>query len=170
MAGAAAGEHYLWRFLEETNGNVTQSSSNGTQEESQFDAKVYWGVIAFLLVMASAACAFCWCFADKDMLTQWFVGGRRVDSDLEYQLTLRQRHERRMTARRSTPAKRTARLKRSFVSNRVQMVRQTGRQADRHCGCVFNGADTLLEPFSHKSTYCTVLYCNVLYGIDGARG
>jgi hypothetical protein len=137
---AVATEHSLWRFLQEIYdedlSNVTLSSSASSSASSSGGSadlgRVYWSVLSFIVVLVCVTCAWCWCCADKErwrITTHghrwWFVGGRRVDSDLAFQRTLRQRHEQRMAARRSTPAKRTARLKKSFVSNKVQMVRQT---------------------------------------------
>ena len=101
--------------------------SNSTYSDitpnTAFDAPVFWGVNAFLLVLLVGLCVWCvWC-GGKDHVESYLSANRRADSDREYQATLRQRQEARLEARRSTPTKRRARLQRSFVRNHVQMVR-----------------------------------------------
>ncbi|CAB9509137.1 Zinc finger, C3HC4 type (RING finger) [Seminavis robusta] len=111
----------MWRFLQAESSDAEEYTSSG-----QFDPAVFWGVIAFIVTLLTCACVWCCWFGGKDSFVYWVSGEGRVASDLEYQSTLRQRHERRMAARRSTPTKRTFRLKRSFVRNKVQMVVQDG--------------------------------------------
>lgn len=103
-------------------------SGSHNSNETGFDAQVFWSVNAFILTLLLGMCIWCCCFGGKRQLEASLTGGiaRRVDADLEYQEILRQRRDARMAARRSTPTKRTAILKRSFVKNKVQMVVKEG--------------------------------------------
>ena len=120
----------LWRryLLEEADFVYVGENATVTQEsrtEATFDPRVFWGVNGFILFLVTSMCVWCWCFGGKHHLVDWTA--RRVDSDRRFQQTMRERHEQRMAARRSTPAKRKFRLKRSFQRNKVQMVSTRGR-------------------------------------------
>ena len=114
----------LWRALLEEEDYLYEGEDATLTQESHnhgaFDPRVFWGVIGFILTMLTGVCIWCWCFNGKHYLVDWSI--RREDSDRRYQETIRERHEQRMAARRSTPAKRNQRLKRSFIRNKVQMV------------------------------------------------
>lgn len=102
------------------NATLMQGDANANSSVGQFDSRVFWGVNCFIILLLSAMCIWCFWFGGKDRIVEYSI--RRVDTDRQYQQTIRERHEERMAARRSTPAKRTARLKRSFLQNKVQMV------------------------------------------------
>ena len=99
------------------NFTLTQETS---KDESAFDSRVFWGVNCFILVLLTGMCIWCFYFGGKENIVEWTL--QRGDTDMQYQQRVRDRHEERMAARRSTPAKRNARLKRSFQRNKVQMV------------------------------------------------
>ena len=89
------------------------------QDESyNFDPVVFWCVNAFIFIML--ATVLLWCCSGK---ANCLISGEAyVDSDAIYQQTLREREEKKKKAKIDTPAKRRAKLLKSFRRHKVQMV------------------------------------------------
>jgi len=101
--------------------NATYASSLQTQA-SYFDSQIFWGVNAFVASMLFLACGWC-CYVHHKHSGNLRIASNPQDADRRFQERLRRRHEERMAARRSTPAKRKLRLEQSFVRHQVTMVR-----------------------------------------------
>lgn len=135
---------------------VGENATVATESEYSngvFDARVFWSVNAFILVMLTATCTWCFCFGGLKRMEEF----RLVDTDLQYQQRVRDRQERRLAARRSTPAKRLARLKRSFQRNKVQMVVKEGDIIDEmpRQGSGNGGEDMNLQNVKSEDTSTT---------------
>ena len=103
-----------------SNSNVADSMSSSPKASNPpFDAKVFWGVNAFILFLICLTGLWC-CFVQKHFFNET---ERRLASDRSYQARRRRRLGRLEDARTESPEKRRQKLHASFHKHGVQMVR-----------------------------------------------
>eukprot|EP00934_Nitzschia_sp_Nitz4_P006996 Nitzschia sp. Nitz4//scaffold278_size24532//5324//6238//NITZ4_008373-RA/size24532-augustus-gene-0.11-mRNA-1//1//CDS//3329545369//6986//frame0 len=112
--------HHLRRRLDSTPEMAFNQTGDDTEVMmgGDFDPKLFWSVNGFIFFMLLSACLWC-CFADKDWLMN--MHARRMQTEAEYQATLRERAEQRRLAKIVTPEQRRKRLLQSFARHKVTM-------------------------------------------------